>query len=202
MSISIRLIGYGVLLLSGGHLVRNANASFRSASAWDSDERVQMLLHLSLISFCPPPFPRIELILSSRLTAFLPLELSNSHILLSLTPRMSWSLAICIWTTSPTVGNVVRRMQAWFYMARPNAVKRNGKNVVGEKAEQASQRTTTTADIPVSYKSNRNRHRRAILTDRTRKKAHLDDRRLIFKMARSMLLTGHENGCQRKDTQR
>ncbi|KRX51451.1 hypothetical protein T09_15395, partial [Trichinella sp. T9] len=27
-----------VLLLSGGHLVRNANASFRSASAWDSDE--------------------------------------------------------------------------------------------------------------------------------------------------------------------
>ncbi|KRY23210.1 hypothetical protein T12_8019 [Trichinella patagoniensis] len=88
------------------------------------------------------------------------------------------------------------------FRKKENSVKRNGKNVVGEKAEQASQRTTTTADIPVSYKSNRNRHRRAILTDRTRKKAHLDDRRLIFKMARSMLLTGHENGCQRKDTQR
>ncbi|KRX38227.1 hypothetical protein T05_9584 [Trichinella murrelli] len=65
-----------------------------------------MLLHLSLISFCPAPFPFIGLILSSRLTAFLPLELSNAHILFSLTPRMSWSLAICIWTTSPTVGNV------------------------------------------------------------------------------------------------
>ncbi|KRY48331.1 hypothetical protein T03_12629 [Trichinella britovi] len=65
-----------------------------------------MLLHLSLISFCPAPFPPIGLILSSRLTAFLPLELSNAHILLSLTPRMSWSLAICIWTTLPTVGNV------------------------------------------------------------------------------------------------
>ncbi|KRY40046.1 hypothetical protein T01_9286 [Trichinella spiralis] len=71
-----------------------------------SHQPVQMLLHLSLISFCPAPFPPTGLILSSRLTAFLPLELSNSHILLSNTPHMSWSLAICIWTTSPTVGNV------------------------------------------------------------------------------------------------
>ncbi|KRY23202.1 hypothetical protein T12_14786 [Trichinella patagoniensis] len=96
--------------------------------------------------------------------------------------------------TFPTVGDVVQMQMAKDQLIRGN--------VVGVKAEQASQRTTTTADIPVSYKSNRNRHRRAILTDRTRKKAHLDDRRLIFKMARSMLLTGHENGCQRKDTQR
>ncbi|KRY40058.1 hypothetical protein T01_10953 [Trichinella spiralis] len=70
-----------------------------------------------------------------------------------------------------------------------------------KELKQASQRTTTTADIPVSYKSNGNRHRRAILTDRTGKKAHLDDRRLIFKMARSILHTGHESGYQRKDTQ-
>ncbi|XP_003367054.1 conserved hypothetical protein [Trichinella spiralis] len=70
-----------------------------------------------------------------------------------------------------------------------------------DELKQASQRTTTTADIPVSYKSNGNRHRRAILTDRTGKKAHLDDRRLIFKMARSILHTGHESGYQRKDTQ-
>ncbi|KRX36281.1 hypothetical protein T05_6110 [Trichinella murrelli] len=55
---------------------------------------------------------------------------------------------------------------------------------------------------PVSYKSNRNRHHRAILADKTGKKARLDDRRLIFKMARSLLHTGHESGYQRKDTQR
>ncbi|KRY07619.1 hypothetical protein T03_7106, partial [Trichinella britovi] len=55
--------------------------------------------------------------------------------------------------------------------------------------------------IPVSYKSNRNRHGSAILTDRTGKKAHLDVRRLIFKMARSILHNGHESGYQRKDTQ-
>ncbi|KRX25957.1 hypothetical protein T07_8911 [Trichinella nelsoni] len=71
-----------------------------------------------------------------------------------------------------------------------------------KELKQASQRTTTTADIPVSYKSNQNRHRMAILTDRTGKKAHLDNRRLIFKMARSILHTGHESGYQRKDTQR
>ncbi|KRX51449.1 hypothetical protein T09_11584 [Trichinella sp. T9] len=43
-----------------------------------------------------------------------------------------------------------------------------------KELKQASQRKTTTADIPVFYKSNRNRHHRAILTDKTGKKAHID----------------------------
>ncbi|KRZ82286.1 hypothetical protein T08_2458, partial [Trichinella sp. T8] len=94
--------------------------------------------------------------------------------------------------TFPTVGNVVQMQMAKDQLIRGSV----------KELKQASQRKTTTADIPVSYKSNRNRHGSAILTDRTGKKAHLDVRRLIFKMARSILHTGHESGYQRKDTQR
>ncbi|KRX38239.1 hypothetical protein T05_11546 [Trichinella murrelli] len=48
----------------GGHLVRNANASFRSASAWDSDEASgeAMLLLLRL----PPPLGQKLRVLKQR----------------------------------------------------------------------------------------------------------------------------------------
>ncbi|KRX54870.1 hypothetical protein T09_8255 [Trichinella sp. T9] len=91
--------------------------------------------------------------------------------------------------TFSTVGDVVQ-----IQMAKDQLIRGLVKEL-----KQVSQRKTTTADIPVFYKSNRNRHHRAILTDKTGKKAHLDDRRLIFKMARSILHTGHDSGYQRKD---
>ncbi|KRX51794.1 hypothetical protein T06_8450 [Trichinella sp. T6] len=49
----------------GGHLVRNANASFRSASAWDSDEASGEAM-LLLLRLHPPPEQKLR-VLKQRL---------------------------------------------------------------------------------------------------------------------------------------